>query len=266
VEAWTLRVSKADGLLVETNTINHLQLGTQVMVLQNVRFLKRLDPHDPRLRSLVMHCPTQEFWQKQNIIEQGSSGDTFYILMEGTVQVQVDGKVVATQAADIDHGQVYYFGEVAALQQKVAKRNATVRVTSKAANVLCVSSGNIDETFGSLESLLEEEGTTLKEVLGDQMIEKKVHKSKKKGDVPTSEDLSEQIRKQSLASATHESVLKPIKKGKKAAEEDDDDEQMQEYKKMFKKCHEKELEAKNAKAKAKGKAGSSHQVKLAMVT
>jgi CRP-like cAMP-binding protein len=52
------------------------------------------------------------------IVKQGDEGDAFYVVSEGTLQVDVDGKVVAK----LEHGA--FFGEIAALLGE--SRSATV--------------------------------------------------------------------------------------------------------------------------------------------
>jgi len=179
VEAWTMDISKADHLLVETGTLHHLQLGSQIMVLHKSKMFNNLNPEDPRLRSLMMACDTKECWNKEVVIEQNSEGDSFYILMEGSVQIEVDGKVLATQSADLDHSQVYYFGDLAKLEGDIAKRHATVRISSEAANIVNVSTEHINEAFGSLSNLLSEDHIDLEEQKAFGIHEKKHNKKDK---------------------------------------------------------------------------------------
>lgn len=75
------------------------------------------------------------------------------------MHIDVHGAVVAKQTADIDLGKVHYFGELAILEGKDAKRGATVRVSSPAATVSYVSTKAIEDAFGSLKDLLTEQGT-----------------------------------------------------------------------------------------------------------
>jgi CRP-like cAMP-binding protein len=57
------------------------------------------------------------------ILRQGSAGMEFFLILDGTAEVEADGEVVATlQAGD-------FFGEVAALGEGV--HTATVRATSQ---------------------------------------------------------------------------------------------------------------------------------------
>jgi len=168
-EAWTMELPKADMVMIETSALNHLQLGTSIMVLVKVILFKKLKIQDPRLRKLMMNCEMKELWATEPIFEQGDEGDAFFVLMEGSVEIEANGKVVAKQTADIDHGKVHYFGELAILEGKGGRRAATVRVTSPAAVVIVVSIAAIESAFGKLEDLLKEQGLSGDKIIQDAM-------------------------------------------------------------------------------------------------
>jgi len=174
---------------------------------------------DPRLRTLMMHCKTMEFWNKDTILKQGEPGDCFYILMEGEVQILVDGKVVATQAADADHGKVYYFGEVALLEGTTNNRNSTVRVVSTCANLVCVSKDNINDTFGSVKALLEEQHTSAAEQIEQSGYKvEKAHKRTKAElkESSKADDLNKQmLNNMHVDKAGHSNKKKEAEKNKK---------------------------------------------------
>lgn len=157
VEAWHMNVKDCDKVLIETNFLHHLQLGVYIMCLVKVPIFKKLKSHDTRLRALVIQCTTHEYWHDDCIVEQGDEIDSFYALMEGSVQVEVAKKVVAKLTADIDNSKVHYFGDIAILDGR-SYRQASVRVTSTAATGLCVPVAAIVQVFGSLDQLLKEQG------------------------------------------------------------------------------------------------------------
>jgi len=83
------------------------------------------------------------------IFEQGDKGDMFYILVEGTVQVEKDKKKVADLKATSTQPQ--FFGEKALLNNE--PRAATLKVTSKGATALCVDKVSFDMLLGPLDQL-----------------------------------------------------------------------------------------------------------------
>merc|ERR1712196_645520 len=93
------------------------------------------------------------------------------------------------QTADVDHGKVHYFGELAILEAKdgkFGKRAATVRVQSQAASLCQITLSAITDAFGSIKELLDEQELDAQEILLETM-----NKSTK-----------EQKRKEALHAAT----------------------------------------------------------------
>mmetsp|Transcript_39639 Transcript_39639/g.73468 ORF Transcript_39639/g.73468 Transcript_39639/m.73468 type:complete len:1185 (-) Transcript_39639:38-3592(-) len=166
-EVWVMDVRSSDQVLRENgNLLHHLQIATYVMYLIRVKMFRNLNLHDPRLRNLIIRSQTMEYWVDENIITQGDVGDCLYILVEGTVSVMVGNKQVASITADIDHDKVHFFGELALLDQ--APRGATVKVRSQSASALRVGIEAIEDSFGSLEMLLSEQGFTREELLASE--------------------------------------------------------------------------------------------------
>merc|ERR1712232_509798 len=83
------------------------------------------------------------------IMEQGETGDTFYILIEGEVSVHKDGKEVAKLKGS--KGTVEVFGELALL--KAEKRAATIKVVSTEAKTLTMDKTSFDLLLGPLEAM-----------------------------------------------------------------------------------------------------------------
>lgn len=172
-ETWVLSVQDVDRHLKGKKLLALLQMSTYILYLQRLPLFKSLPNHDPRLKLMISHSTTLEYWINEVIITQGENGDSLFVLVEGSVAIIIDGNQVASLVADIDNDKVHFFGEVALLQK--APRGATVRVQSNVATTLCVTREVIDEAFGSVEALLKEQGLTKEAVL--QMEATKARKS-----------------------------------------------------------------------------------------
>lgn len=155
-EAWILDTKRIDAVLMEGNLLQHLQISTYVMYVWRCVMFKGIKMTDPRLRRLIMISQKMEFWCEEDLIVQGEEGDSLYIMVEGTIAIRINDKEVETFVANIDHDKVHYFGELAVLDH--SKRTATIRVKSASATAIRVDVHGIDEAFGSVEALLEEQG------------------------------------------------------------------------------------------------------------
>jgi len=93
----------------------------RMVFLSKVRLFKRLP--QPDHKSLADAMTPQNFQSGNVIITQGDDGDSFYLIQDGTCNVDIDGKTVAT----LKRGD--YFGEVALLRDE--PRTATIVATSK---------------------------------------------------------------------------------------------------------------------------------------
>merc|ERR1740121_512298 len=89
------------------------------------------------------------FSKGEDILRQGAEGDTFYILIEGTVAVIQDGKEVNQLTATPE--KACFFGERALLQNE--RRNATIRVMTQSAQTLVVDKTSVDLILGPLLAL-----------------------------------------------------------------------------------------------------------------
>jgi cGMP-dependent protein kinase len=91
------------------------------------------------------------FDKNHEIVRQGDQGNTFYILIDGAVEVTIDGKTVHRMTASIADGKTESFGEKALLENNV--RAATVIVTSPEARALAVDRDTFTALLGSLEDI-----------------------------------------------------------------------------------------------------------------
>jgi len=101
-------------------------------------------------KTLLAKSLVEKTFSKDEVIfNQGETGDMFYVLVEGSVQVEKDRKKVAALVASETAPQ--FFGEKALLNNE--KRAATLKVTSQGATALCVDKVSFDMLLGPLEQL-----------------------------------------------------------------------------------------------------------------
>jgi CRP/FNR family transcriptional regulator, cyclic AMP receptor protein len=102
-------------------TMNRKEEKYAVERLGNVPLFAGVPPKD--LAKLVTLCDEVVAPQGKTIVEQGSIGYECYVILAGTANVVIDGRVVAT----LTTGE--YFGELAPLDKH--PRSATVLATSE---------------------------------------------------------------------------------------------------------------------------------------
>jgi len=189
VEGWIMDIKSCDIVLKENgNLLDHLQTASYVMYCLRVALFKKLHQSDHRLVNMVKKCKVLEYWNQEEIIKEGELGDALFILVEGGVAVVVGGKAVLHLVADIDLDKVHYFGEMAILEH--SNRTATVQVTSNSATALKVDLEVINECFGSVEALLEEQGTS-----AEALLRKEQQKFKAEADEEEKQHEKEEKRK-----------------------------------------------------------------------
>merc|ERR1712060_774448 len=86
-----------------------------------------------------------------------------FILIDGAVAVIQSGTEVAQLAADADYRAAEVLGESALLGH--GQRKATVRVSSWKAAVLVITIKHVEEVFGSVGALLEEQSLSVEEAI-----------------------------------------------------------------------------------------------------
>lgn len=101
--------------IVFSNT--DMTLYDKMMYLYSIPFFANITFSD--LHYLAYAAVIVNFNEKETIIEQGSTGDSLFILAEGEVEVEVDGKKISR----LSRGN--YFGEIAIIAD--VKRIATVK-------------------------------------------------------------------------------------------------------------------------------------------
>eukprot|EP00397_Hematodinium_sp_SG-2012_P016028 GEMP01016339.1.p1 GENE.GEMP01016339.1~~GEMP01016339.1.p1 ORF type:complete len:465 (+),score=90.40 GEMP01016339.1:1393-2787(+) len=90
----------------------------------------------------------------ETIIKQGDSGDAFFILVNGTVDIMKDKKVLSTLKASSKDNTTHWFGERALLENE--PRAAQVLVKSEEAYVLALKRIDFERLLGPLEDILRE--------------------------------------------------------------------------------------------------------------
>lgn len=94
-----------------------------VVPVEDVELLRGIPIFSPlppaAIERLAASLESQRFKAGQEIIREGETGDRFYVLTEGEVEVEADGKPVGAS------GPGYFFGEIALLRD--TPRTATVR-------------------------------------------------------------------------------------------------------------------------------------------
>jgi len=119
------------------------------MILSKVQMLSPLLEEE---RMKLASALTEVLFDKNHeIIRQGDQGSTFYILIDGAVEVTVDGKMVHRMTASSTDAKTESFGEKALLENNV--RAATVKVTSPQARALAVDRDTFTALLGSLEDI-----------------------------------------------------------------------------------------------------------------
>jgi len=123
------------------------------IALDYIKYLDKVEVFSPlqveEKQALAKALREMVFSKDENILNQGEDGDTFYILIDGVVDVIQDGAKVNQLTATAD--KACFFGERALLENE--KRNATIRVVSEGAQTLVVDRDSVDLILGPLQAL-----------------------------------------------------------------------------------------------------------------
>ncbi|RLA68684.1 MAG: cyclic nucleotide-binding domain-containing protein [Epsilonproteobacteria bacterium] len=93
----------------------------KVIILKSVNLFSKIP--ESTLLSIATQLREVQYDEGQTIITQGDLGTSMYILVRGTVEVIIDGHVIATQR------EIDIFGELAALDPE--PRSATIKTTQE---------------------------------------------------------------------------------------------------------------------------------------
>jgi cAMP-dependent protein kinase regulator len=117
-------------------------------LLRGIPFLQDLDPAD--LAKLADNMTPRTFEKGDVIVTKGTVGDAFYVLQEGTIQVQ-DIEVGGKTYENMTLGPGEYFGERAIVTREPRTANC-VATTSGIA--LCVDSDTFSKVMGNMSQLI----------------------------------------------------------------------------------------------------------------
>lgn len=90
------------------------------------------------------------FKKDETIFEQGEKGSQFFLLVQGSVSVVIDGKEVSKLEATAEKAP--YFGEKALMEN--APRAATIKILSETAKCLYIDKETFEMLLGSLSELM----------------------------------------------------------------------------------------------------------------
>eukprot|EP00434_Breviolum_minutum_P025816 symbB.v1.2.022821.t1/scaffold2042.1/size196763/4 len=123
---------------------------------REAEYLKHLDkvdilsPLKKDEKAALAKCLTEvTFVKGDEIFKQGDEGDSFYLLIDGIVEVVKDGKAASRLQGAPDKAR--FFGERALLKNE--PRAATIKVVSTSARTLMVDKQSFDMLLGPLEEL-----------------------------------------------------------------------------------------------------------------
>ncbi|CAD7953430.1 unnamed protein product [Amoebophrya sp. A25] len=127
------------------------RLKFYMKLIQRVEILSTLlqDERDALIESFT----EMQYKKGQDIIREGSVGDTFFLLFHGSVVVRTESQgPVRTMTANVAANDFPYFGEQALMRDDV--RNATITVASDTAGVLCLTRHTFETLLGPLRDII----------------------------------------------------------------------------------------------------------------
>eukprot|EP00927_Polykrikos_kofoidii_P059651 TRINITY_DN54793_c0_g1_i1.p1 TRINITY_DN54793_c0_g1~~TRINITY_DN54793_c0_g1_i1.p1 ORF type:complete len:891 (+),score=174.76 TRINITY_DN54793_c0_g1_i1:362-2674(+) len=104
------------------------KLEHYAQMLDRVALLNDVSKNDKR--TLADALVERTYHKNELILKQGEEGETFFILVDGTTSVEIDGKIVGKLEGSKTLGTAEHFGERALLNSE--PRAATIRCTSEA--------------------------------------------------------------------------------------------------------------------------------------
>lgn len=92
--------------------IQIMEKGKQLMLLKSIAFFSSLDDNDFDI--LLNHCAIMKYVEKRYIFREQTFGDSFYVILKGSVNVMKEDKKLGPQKlVTLSHGEC--FGEMAVL-------------------------------------------------------------------------------------------------------------------------------------------------------
>jgi cAMP-dependent protein kinase regulator len=123
------------------------QTGAYVQYLDKVDIFSALK--DDEKLTIAKALQDMKFQKGESILTEGEMGSSFYILIEGEVEVIVKGKQVSKLKGTTSKAEI--FGERAILNNE--PRAATIKVLSESCKTLCMDKKSFEMLLGPLEAL-----------------------------------------------------------------------------------------------------------------
>lgn len=152
---------------LDRNTFNHIVKNASIqqrekydLFLNKVEILQELEPYE---RSKISDCLELETFKKgDEVIKQGETGDTFYLIQDGTAEAVVTDEA-GNKSTVLTYSPHDYFGELALLNDET--RKATIVATSDTLVVASMSKKVFKRLLGPLEDILKRNSAKYEKVL-----------------------------------------------------------------------------------------------------
>jgi CRP-like cAMP-binding protein len=160
------------------NFKNILMKASSAQIKENRRHLDRVllleSLFQEEKEALAEILVEMSYSENECIMQQGESGNSFHILIEGKVAVIEDEEKVRDLSASLN-GEAHAFGEKALLQNDV--RTATVKVVSATAKTLVLDRGSFNLLLGPLKDIIsgrtpsrsKRRGSTAEQIVADSV-------------------------------------------------------------------------------------------------
>jgi CRP-like cAMP-binding protein len=131
-----------------------LAKSSDEMLLTNVKYLDKIgllkDLKDDEKKELAKALTDMVFYKDETIFSQGEEGKLLYILIEGEVAIEKDGKIETKLVATASNACI--FGERALLSGE--PRAASINVISESAKALTIDKVSFDMLIGPLNEII----------------------------------------------------------------------------------------------------------------
>lgn len=204
VTCWTL--DRANFLSLFGSIDEAVNESVGIQMLQKVKLLESLS--ERQLQTISKCLVSEDFGENEVIIRQGDVGDSFFMIAEGEVSVQVNH----VQVAKLESGS--YFGEMSLLSNE--RRSATVTALTQC-KCLVLSRQDFTELLGPLDAIIQKESERRKNesALSGKGVLTRMFSSSAVSTPVSSPSLS---RKSSAPLVKEDVSNSPEKKGRKRAD------------------------------------------------